>query len=434
MRVALGIVAALILVFVGLVWYGRAPSSGGTAGNGVSTDTATLERGQYLALVSDCGACHTTPGGKPYAGGRAFVTPIGAVLSSNITPDAGTGIGSYSLADFDRAVRLGIDREGNTLVPVMPYPSYASMTPADIAALYAFFRNSVAPVAQHVDEPFLRWPLGVWRKTFLPANSPVFDAARYATPQVARGAYLVQGPGHCGACHTPRAWSLEEVALDDRSDRFLAGGQVVDGWLAVNLRANKADGLGAWSLQDVVDGLAKGRNPTHTVVGSAMGEVIESSLQYVRPDDLQAIAAYLKTLSPAPDLHSTYEASDETAHALATGKEPSRGARLYVDNCAACHGTNGRGRVGTIPAIAGNSSVLAIDPTSMIHLLLAGDELPVTPATPSRLGMPGFAWRLSDDDVAELLTFVRSGWGNNAPRVNEREVAKVRELLPPTKS
>lgn len=398
---------------------------------------ALIEKGRYLADAGDCTACHTAKGGKPFAGGLPIASPIGTLYSSNITPDGATGIGAYTLDDFDRAVRHGIAANGHSLYPAMPYPAYAKVSDDDMRALYAYFMHGVAPVdaenrANDVPWPLsMRWPLAIWRKAFAPdPDAQAFSPNRYPNAQVARGAYLVQGLGHCGSCHTPRAITLQEKALDESSPVYLAGGPVIDGWLAVSLRGNPADGLGAWTTDDIVATLRSARNTTHAVLGGAMGDVVVHSTQYLNDEDLQAMAAYLKTLPASEHPISSFKADAATAKALAAGEEGSRGAQLYIDNCAACHRTNGQGYGRVFPKIAGNSSVLAEDPVSLIRLVLAGSNLPSTATAPSQLGMPGFAWRLSDDEVAQLLTFMRNGWGNQAPGVSAAQVKDLRATLP----
>jgi mono/diheme cytochrome c family protein len=402
----------------------------------VRPDPGMLERGRYLALASDCTACHTAHNGPAFAGGRPIASPIGVIYSTNITPDRQSGIGAYSLADFDRAVRHGIAPRNITLYPAMPYPSYAHMTDTDIIALYAYFVQDVPPVRaqkrrNEIPWPLsMRWPLTVWRKTFAPNPDVVaFKAARYPDPIVGRGAYLVQGPGHCGSCHTPRALTLQEQALDDTGDSYLGGGQVIDGWVAVNLRGNPADGLGGWSDEQIIDTLRSARDPEHAVIGDAMSDVVVHSTQYLNDADLQAVAEYLKTLPPDTHPASSFAADPGTARALAAGEEAGRGAQLYDDNCSACHHTDGRGAMRALPAIAGNSSVLAADPTSIIRLILQGSQLPGTAAAPSPLGMPSFGWRLSDQEVAELGTFIRQSWGNHAPAIAPEQVHHLRETL-----
>jgi mono/diheme cytochrome c family protein len=398
-------------------------------------DAASIERGRYLAVAADCTACHSAPGGKPFAGGVAIDSPLGSIYSTNITPDAESGIGKFTLNDFDRAVRRGIDAEGVTLYPAMPYPSYALMNDEDIAALYAYFMHGVEPAsgtghANTIPWPLsIRWPVAIWRKLFAPSSdAPAFSASRYADAGVARGAYLVEALGHCGTCHTPRAISFQEQALDDSSPSYLAGGQKIGGWVAVNLRGNVGDGLGNWSKQDIVATLRTARNEQQSVIGAPMSEVVVHSTQYLNEADLQAIAAYLKTLAPSPGALK-FAPNTATAAALAKGHEADRGAELYDDNCAACHHSDGEGSPKALPKIAGNTSVLAQDPNSLIRLVLAGSALPGTRTAPSPLGMPGFGWRLSNQEAAQLLTFIRTSWGNQASSVTAAEVARVRGSL-----
>ena len=433
----LGLVSLAVLVFVVLLAYALWPTSTRPlqpAQDGASA--ALIERGRYLADAGDCVACHTAKGGKPFAGGLPIASPIGTLYSSNITPDNGSGIGGYTLDEFDRALRHGIAQDGKSLYPAMPYPSYARVSDDDVRALYAYFMHGVAPVSERnrandVSWPLsMRWPLAIWRKVFAPEPDAVaFDAARYSDAQVARGAYLVQGLGHCGSCHTPRAATLQELALDESGKAYLAGGPVIDGWVAVNLRGNLADGLGNWSADDIVATLRSARSSTHAVLGGAMSDVVVHSTQHLNDRDLSAIAAYLKSLPANAQEASSFTADAATATALAAGKEDGRGAQLYVDNCAACHRTNGQGYERVFPKIAGNSSVLSQNPTSMIRLVLHGSKLPGTAAAPSPMGMPGFAWRLSDEEAAQLVTFIRGSWGNHAPAVTASQVAEVRKAL-----
>jgi len=222
---------------------------------------------------------------------------------------------------------------------------------------------------------------------------------------------------------------MQEQGLDESSKAYLAGGPLIDGWLAANLRGDKVDGLGSWSEQDIVDTLKTGRNKTTAVVGGPMNDVVAHSMQHMSDTDLHAIAAYLKSLPASGTAKATFTASDDTAKALRAGHDDTRGAQLYLDNCAACHRTDGKSNAITFPALPGNPTVLADDPASLIRLVLAGSRLPSTKERPSDLAMPGFAWRLSDDETAQLVTFVRQSWGNHAPAATASEVAKVRKEL-----
>jgi mono/diheme cytochrome c family protein len=441
-KAVVAVVGAAVVVFAGALAYALSPTPTRAIAPSSATDPVALnqlvEQGRYVATASDCIACHTAEGGKAFAGGHAIQSPIGNMYSTNITPDKATGIGSYTLADFDRALRHGIRQDGSTLYPAMPYPSYAKMSDQDVRALYAYFMHGVQPVnaANHANDitwPLsIRWPVAIWRKQFAPADMAPLELSKYQSEQLARGAYLVQGAGHCGSCHTPRASSQQELALselDKDGKAYLAGGPVIDGWHAVNLRGDKVDGLGDWSEQDIVDTLKTGRNGRTAVVGSPMNDVVAHSTQNLNDADLHAMAAYLKSLPATGASKSTFLASDDTAKALRAGQDGERGAQLYLDNCAACHRTDGKSNAITFPALPGNPTVLADDPSTLIRLVLAGSRLPSTHERPSNLGMPGFAWRLSDDETAQLVTFVRNSWGNHARAATASDVASVRKAL-----
>ena len=432
------VLLCLAVAVIGALWfYAAAPTETHKFTDGADVDLQQLvEQGRYIAIAGDCVACHTAPGGQPFAGGLPLASPVGAIYSSNITPDTNTGIGKYSLDDFDRAVRYGIKPGGETLYPAMPYPSYARMSDQDLRALYAYFMHSVEPAVSgnrgtEIHWPLsIRWPLGIWRKRFAPASNVVpINQGKYKDVAVARGAYLVQGLGHCGTCHTPRAFTLQEAALDESQPTYLSGGSVIDGWFAVNLRGNDGAGLGRWSVQDIVDVLKSGRNRHAAVVGAPMGDVVVHSMQDLTEPDLQAVAAYLKSLPASPIDAAHFSANDNTARDLAGGKESGRGAQLYLDNCSACHRSNGQGSPRVFPAIAGNAAVLAGNPATLIRLVLGGSAMPSTRTAPSNLGMPGFAWRLSDEETAQLLTFIRQSWGNAGQGVSAAEVGAIRQAM-----
>ena len=439
--VLLGIAVLLaVLVVAVALWPTRTRSIAGTPLPAAGTPELArlVEAGRYVATASDCVACHSGDRGAPFTGGLPLAAPIGTLYSTNITPDVETGIGRYTLDEFDRVIRHGIARDGRTLYPAMPYPSYARLSDADLRALYAYFlHGGVAPVRQANranDIPWplsMRWPVALWRKALGGSlDAPTDYAARHGgATEVARGAYLVQSAGHCGACHTARAITLQEKGLDETSADYLAGGQIVDGWVAVNLRGDPADGLGRWTTDDIVRTLRGARNRNHAVVGGAMQDVVVHSTQHLVDADLQAIAAYLKTLPASRSPATTYAPDERTARALESGRADGRGAEVYVDNCAACHRTNGLGHADAFPTLAGNPSVLAPDPTSLIRVVLAGSSLPGIPTAPSPLGMPSFAWRLSDAETAAVVTFVRQGFGNTAPAATAAEVARVRAEL-----
>lgn len=393
-----------------------------------------IKRGEYLARAGDCVACHTSKDGKAFAGGLPMETPIGTIYSTNITPDKATGIGSYSYDDFQKAVRHGIAKNGDTLYPAMPYPSYAVVSDEDMQALYAYFMHGVAPVAQQNKEsdiPWplsMRWPLSIWRTIFAP-DVKAFQPKTGEDQELARGRYLVEGLGHCGACHTPRSVTMQEKALNDaKGSDYLAGSNApIDGWTASNLRGDNRDGLGRWSEDDLVQFLRTGRN-NDTAAFGGMTDVVEHSLQYLNDNDIKAIARYLKSLGTKDPSQVGFQPDDAVAQALWKGDDSKAGAAEYVDSCAACHRTDGRGYKRFFPALRGNPVVLADDATSLIHIVLSGSALPGVQGAPTTVVMPGFGWRLNDQQVADVVNFIRTSWGNRAMKaVTAHDVAEVRK-------
>lgn len=337
---------------------------------------ALVKQGEYLARAGDCVACHTAKDGKPFAGGLPMETPIGVIYSTNITPDK-SGIGGYSFEDFDQAVRHGVAKGGSTLYPAMPFPSYARVSDADMQALYAYFMKGVAPVArdnQDSDIPWplsMRWPLSIWRWMFAPSvATPALVAG--SDPVISRGAYLVEGLGHCGACHTPRALTMQEKALSasDGSD-FLSGSAPLEGWIAKSLRGDHKDGLGSWSEEQLVQFLKTGRSDRSAVFGG-MSDVVVHSMQYMTEADLTAIARYLKSLPANDPKDQPHQYDQQVAQALWNGDDSKPGAAVYIDNCAACHRTDGHGYTRVFPALAGNPVLQSADATSLIHIVLKG--------------------------------------------------------------
>ena len=390
-----------------------------------------IKQGEYLARAGDCVACHTAKGGKPFAGGLPMETPIGVIYSTNITPDK-TGLGDYSFEDFDKAVRHGIAKNGSTLYPAMPYPSYARVSDSDMQALYAYFMKGVEPVAQEnkdSDIPWplsMRWPLAAWRWMFAPAVEE-HQAQTAADPVINRGAYLVEGLGHCGACHTPRALTMQEKALSAADgNAFLSGSAPLEGWIAKSLRGDHKDGLGSWSEEQLVQFLKTGRSDRSAVFGG-MSDVVVHSMQYMSQDDLTAIARYLKSLPAVDPKDQPHQYDKQVAQALWKGDDSKPGASVYIDNCAACHRTDGHGYTRVFPALAGNPVLQTADATSLINIVLNGGTLPATHTAPSTFTMPAFAWRLSDQEVADVVSFIRGSWGNKGTPVNASDVADLRK-------
>lgn len=398
--------------------------------------SALLEEGHYQAILGDCAACHTAPGRPDYSGGLPFELPIGTIYSTNISPDPVHGIGRYSEAEFARAVRLGVRKDGSTLYPAMPYPSYARLSDADIHALYVYFQHGVAPQAiappeNKIKWPLsMRWPLRVWRWLFAPSirYAQQRTNSQFTDPTLARGAYLVEGPGHCGACHTPRGIALNEKAQTAQDGPlFLSGGGVVEQWVVPSLRQENRTGLGRWSEQDIVDFLRTGRARPGASFGGMTPVVIHSTYAFT-DNDLHAIARYLRTLSPArPEAPWVYDPS--TADALRRGDVTQPGAQTYLDRCAACHRSDGAGYGTVFPPLAGNPVVMTDNPTSLIHIILAGETMHPLPTAPSAFTMPAFDDALSDKEVAELVSFIRHSWGNHSSSVSAGEVRRLRQHL-----
>ncbi|TBR40614.1 MULTISPECIES: cytochrome c [Dyella] len=421
----------VIIVLVLLAWLAtKVFRGGGDPGANLPTPVtdAMVKQGEYLARAGDCAACHTAPGGKPFAGGLPMASPVGTIYSSNITPDPTTGIGDYTYGDFERAVRRGISREGRTLYPAMPYPSYSRVSDQDIQALYAYFTKAVAPVQQanrKTDIPWplsMHWPLTYWRWFFAPKVEPATTPAPDAV--VARGAYLVEGLGHCGACHTPRAITLQEKALSDHNGKVYLSGGESDNWIVPSLRGEPATGLGSVSEKELVTLLRDGRGERSATFGG-MADVVEHSTRFMNDDDLTAIARYLKALTPARE--ETAITYDDAAHqALKQGNVAATGAQLYVDNCAACHRTDGNGYGEVYPALAGNPVVNGDRPGSLIRMVLHGGTMPIGREAPAQFTMPPFDHRLTDEQVAQVVTFIRTSWGNRGAAVTAAQVHEMR--------
>ncbi|MBN9425779.1 MAG: cytochrome c [Burkholderiales bacterium] len=409
------------------------PSSLGRAQIEISAEL--IQRGQYVARAADCIACHSAPGGPPYAGGLKMNTPFGAMFSPNITPHPSLGIGQYSFEDFDKAVRRGMRKDGGRLYPAMPYPSFSGITPQDMQALYAYFMLGVEPQAVANRAHLLPWPfsmrslLRVWTALFYRERPFVEDPARDASWN--RGAYLVRVLGHCGACHTPRGLAGQEKAMSEADGLRYLSGAVIDDWYAPNLPKTLQGSAFQWSADELAEFLATGRNQRSASVGP-MVDVIGHSMQHLSDADRRAIADYLLSL-PVNESGEAAPPADVDAAVAATAQRlrdldvSVAGARLYIDNCQGCHRADGTGDPRTFPALAGNAVVLGREPNSLVAMILRGSAMPSTQRAPSALSMPGFGWRLSDDEIAELATFLRSSWGNAAAPVSTAQVRRLRE-------
>ena len=374
-----------------------------------------VERGRYIARASNCIACHSHDKG-PYSGG----TPFGIAYSPNITPDKETGIGNYSFEDFERAVRQGISTNSYFLSVMMP-PSYAAMTDEDVRNLYAFFMKGVPPVSNAVKK------IDSDRSAIGPRDIRPFAPGAGEDAVVARGRYLAEGLGHCGFCHTSRNEKGEEKALwSSQGKDYLAGGGNYAGWIAINLRGDHQDGLARRSEEELTEFFLTGRNNATAAFGK-MIDIIENSTQYLTRDDAAAMARFIKSLPAGDPAKTPFKEDSTVAGQLWRGDTSKTGAAVYVDSCAACHKTNGSGYARFFPELRGNPVMMSRDPVSLIHITLMGQTLPGLKAAPSSITMPPFGWRLTDQQIADVVTFIRSSWGNNAPAVTHEDVRKVRE-------
>jgi len=398
-----------------------------------------VSRGAYLARAGDCIACHTAQEGKPYAGGAPIATPMGVIYSTNITPDLETGIGHYTMDNFVKVMREGVTDDGDHLYPAMPYTSYTKVSQEDLSALYAYFMWGVEPVRQPNHLTKLSWPLSihslmaVWNGLYLKKGEYAADPNKSLSWN--RGAYLVQGLGHCGGCHTPRGVLGQEKASSEEDGRQYLAGAKLDNWYALPLTGDRKTGLYAWSKDEIAEYLKTGRTERIAAVGM-MAEVVGKSTQYLTDQDLMAISEYLKTLPPSADEGPSnadmgMQSRDTSAatHTLSMGDTGMRGSRVYLDNCNACHRSDGTGAKRTFPNLVKNEAVNAKSPISLIHIVLTGGSMPQTQTAPSAFAMPDFGWRLSNAEVADVLSFIRDSWGNKAAAVNSDEVAHMRKAL-----
>ncbi len=419
-RMLLAVVVLLALVVGVAMWYGaRESHQGAGAAAADFSDPGLIERGRYLAQVGNCMGCHTAPGGAPYSGGRAIPTPYGTFFGPNITPHATTGIGNWTADDFWRALHDGKAPDGTLLYPVFPYPTYTNVSREDADALYAYLK-SLPPIDRpnrehEVAFPYnQRWLLSLWRAVhFRPGPlDPVPDQSE----QWIRGRYLVEGLAHCAECHTPRTrWG----GLD--RSKHLQGG-IIPGqdWYATPLTGDPVTGLGEWSADDIASLLKSGLSTRSHATGP-MAESVYWGYQHLTDGDTEAIAAYLKSL-PAADLESRgRQGTQAGASVLELGRQ------VYEQHCAQCHRADGRGEPGAWPPLAGNPSVVADSPINAVRVVLDGGFAPATTGNPQPHGMPPYRHVLNDAQVAAVVSYIRSAWGNRTGAVSLPEARRIRE-------
>jgi mono/diheme cytochrome c family protein len=374
-----------------------------------------LRRGQYLVAAGDCMSCHLRDGGEALAGGLGLNTPFGVIYTPNITSDKETGIGDWTADQFYRAMHQGIDDEGSHLYPAFPYPWFTLVSREDDDAILAFLKTTPA-VKYTPPKNALPFPLNLrsavkgWNLLFFTAHDFKGDASQSA--EWNRGAYLVNGLGHCGGCHTPKS------ALGaDKSGRDFQGG-TLDNWVAPDLTANERTGLGSWSIDDVTEYLGTGRN-AHAGAGGAMADVITYSTSLMSDADRHAMSVYLKSQAASPSI----AAAQPDAGAM------RRGADIYSDACASCHLENGVGQPRYFPPLGPNAMLQQADPIGLEHLILAGARIGTSSTRPSPMTMPSFAWELTDQEIADVSTFIRNSWGNQAAAVSATDVRSARKKL-----
>lgn len=377
----------------------------------------SIKRGEYVALTSDCVACHQTKDRKEdLSGGFAVETPFGTLYSSNITPDKETGIGNWTEQQFADAVMNGKGPNG-PLYPAMPYTSYVKMTDQDIHDLWNYLQT-VTPVKNKVVENQLAFPFNIrylmlgWKRLFFDASQLQNDTGKSA--QWNRGRYLVEGAAHCSMCHTPR----NPFGAEIKSKNYT--GANLQNWFAPSLRSSNVHGLGNWSEKDIVSYLKTGSNRL-TVASGPMAEAINASFQYFHDDDLVAMANYVKSL---PD-HGVAKPKPIDA----ANSQMVNGKKVFIDNCIACHVINGEGISSMIPAFKDNGTIQGQSSESMTHILLNGSKGAITRFNPTGAAMPAFAWKLTDTQIADVLTYIRNEWGNAAQAVSPREVKEMRKTL-----
>jgi mono/diheme cytochrome c family protein len=374
-----------------------------------------VRHGQALVIAGDCLSCHLRDGGQPFAGGLGLNTPFGVIYTPNITSDQQTGIGGWTPDQFYRAMHDGIGRHGGNLYPAFPYPWFTRLSRADDDAILAYLKTT-PPVAYRPPATRLPFPFNIrllmkgWNLLFFRRGD--FQPTSGQTAEWNRGAFLVKGPGHCGACHTPK----NALGADKAKQPFYGG--VLENWTAPDLTGNLRLGLGSWSVDDITEYLRTGRN-ARAGAGGPMAEVVTLSSSLMNDADRRAIAVYLKNQAASPDAR----VRDADAGAM------TRGAAIYSDACASCHLEKGVGQPRFFPPLPHNAVLQQRDPTGLLGIILAGSRIGPTQERPSPLTMPSFAWKLSDPEVADVATYVRNSWGNRAAPISASQVRKLRKRL-----
>jgi mono/diheme cytochrome c family protein len=375
----------------------------------------TIAHGKSLTEAADCASCHTADPAKPFAGGKRIETPFGGIYSANLTPDRDTGIGRWSDEDFRRALHDGVSPTGARYYPVFPYPYFTKFTRPDLLAIKAYLAT-LTPVSNRPPPLDLHWPLNYrilmrgWDWLFFKPG--ILEPDQQKSTEWNRGRYLVEGAGHCGACHTPK-----DVFGADKQGRALGGGLVHDQF-APRLDAAPRSGLKSWSVDDIVEYLQSGRNG-RSHAGGLMAEVVVNSTSKMSDSDVRAIAVYLKDL-PAGGPEPHVVPPPET--------QMDDGARIYKRACIACHEMDGSGAPRIYPPLPGNASLQSAIPANTLRIILEGAHTVTTPRAPNPGSMPAYAKDLSDQEIADVATYIRNSWGNSASAVTAEQVERTRKV------
>ncbi|MFK2891876.1 cytochrome c [Dyella flagellata] len=384
-------------------------------------EASTIAQGEYLARAGDCVACHSNPGDQPFTGGRAMATPFGTLYSPNISPDPVTGIGAWTPDEFYAMMHTGRTRSGALLYPAMPFAAYTKVTRADADAIFAYLK-SVPPVRQKNREQDLRFPynnrnllLG-WRTLYFREGEYQPDPSK--SSEWNRGAYLVEGLGHCSMCHT----AINALGGSSKSETFQGGLIPAQEWYAPSLTSNREAGLGDWSIKDISDLLQAGVSERGAVYGP-MAEVVYNSLQYLSDADIHAMAVYLKALPSTGQTAAPNETQTQDKLRLSP-----LGKKIYTAQCAMCHGSNGEGKGWDFPPLAANQSIQMASSVNPIRMVLNGGYPPGTMRNPRPYGMPPFAQQLSDEEVAAVVTYIRTAWNNHGTAITVQDVNALRSV------
>ena len=373
-----------------------------------------VAHGKSLVEASDCATCHTADPQRPFAGGKRIDTPFGAIYSPNLTPDRETGIGDWSDADFVRALRFGVAPDSSRYYPAFPYPYFTKFTRGDILAIRAYL-STLTPFRNEEPPPALRFPLNfrvvmrVWNYFFFKPG--ILEPDQQKDIDWNRGRYLVEGAGHCGACHTPK-----NMFGADRRGQAFAGGRVGD-WFAPRLDGAARSGLKSWSVDDIVEYLQSGRNARSHADG-LMAEVVVNSTSKISDGDARAIAVYLKSLPAGPP---------EPQVILPPEDRMKSGDAMYEHACVACHEKDGSSAPRIYPPLPGNALLQSADPTSTLRIILDGAQTVTTPRAPNKGSMPAYAKQWTDQQIADVTNYIRNSWGNAAPLVTADQVAQARK-------